>query len=97
MKQMKKLFIVMTLALLIGLVGNLCAEEEEVMETDLSDLPEIVLAAAEGAKEDIVITGYRQENELGQLIYEVQGLVDEMCYEIEVTENGQVLDIEECD
>lgn len=72
-------------------------DEVVVMETDISKLPDIVSAAAQGAKENFAITGFTKEVEVGQLVYDVYGLSQDLCYEIEVTENGQVLDIENCD
>jgi len=93
MERWKRSLMIMVLALSLSFTSNLVAEEKEgmeeggeeveAMETDLSKLPEIILTAAEGAIENIVITGFRQENELGQLTYEVEGLVEETCYEIE--------------
>jgi len=98
MSTFKKLLIFAVLGAIIGISGPTWADDEDGdLNTDLTELPEVVLAAAEGAKDGITITGFKSETEMGQLIYEVQGTADEMCYEIEVTENGQVLEIEDCD
>jgi len=59
--------------------------------------PDLVLAAANKAVPGGEVTGIEEETEDGQLIYEVQKEVDGVKYEIEVTADGEVLEIEEGD
>lgn len=77
-------------------VGRLNAEGEQ-RDRDLSKLSEVVRQAAEGAKEGIVLSEFGTETEGGQFIYEITGSVGSECFEIEVTPDGKVLEIEECD
>lgn len=71
--------------------------EEERAERQLSTLPANVREAVEQSQEGIRLTGFATEVEGGQLIYEVKGIADGQCYEIEVTQAGQVLETEKCD
>ena len=59
--------------------------------------PDPVLTAANEAVPGGEVTGVVEEEENGQLVYEVQKLVDGIEYEIEVTADGEVLEIEEGD
>jgi uncharacterized membrane protein YkoI len=71
--------------------------EDEKREKDLSKLPDKVHETARNAKEGIALTGFSTEHEGGRLIYEVEGNVDSKCYEIEITSEGKVVEIEKCD
>ncbi len=59
--------------------------------------PDPVLTAANEALPDGEVTGVVEEEENGQLVYEVQKTVNGVNYEIEVTADGEVLEIEEGD
>ena len=97
MKFSKKSFVLPGLLIFMALVFRVHAEEIEAGEKELSNLPEKVRAAAEASQKDIVLTGYNIEDESGQLLYEVKGTVGAQCYEMEITEEGKILETEECD
>lgn len=59
--------------------------------------PDPVLTAANEAVPGGEVTGVVEEEENGQLVYEVQKTVNGVNYEIEVTADGEVLEIEEGD
>lgn len=59
--------------------------------------PDLILDAANEALPGGAVTGVVEEEENGQTVYEVQKLVDGIEYEIEVTADGEVLEIEEGD
>ena len=67
------------------------------IEVALSDVPEAVLAAARKAVPGIKISSVEQETEGGEVIYDVEGVVDGKEYEVEVSATGKVLEIEEED
>jgi len=85
--------------LLIALAG--CASMRECMNGEksipLSEVPAAARDAATAAVEGIVLTEAEVEKEDGQLVYELEGKVGEKEYEIEVTADGKVLEIEEED
>ena len=62
-----------------------------------SSAPDPVLTAANEAVPGGEVKGVVEEEENGQIVYEVQKLVDGIEYEIEVTADGEVLEIEEGD
>jgi len=82
---------------LVCLVG--CESLESVFEKEkevpLSDVPQAAIAAAERAVEGITLTEAEMEEEDGQTVYVVEGEADGKEYEIEVTAEGQVLDVEQ--
>ena len=59
--------------------------------------PDPVLIAANEAVPGGEVKGVVEEEENGQLVYEVQKTVNGVNYEIEVTADGEVLEIEEGD
>ena len=67
------------------------------IEVALSDVPEAVLAAAKKAVPGIKISSVEKETEGGEVIYDVEGVVDGKEYEVEVSAAGKVLEIEEED
>ncbi len=75
-----------------------CATIESLFEREkpipLSQVPAAALKAAEAAVEGIVLTGAEVEEEDGRPVYEIQGHTKGMEYEIEVTADGRVIDIE---
>ncbi|MHC4915645.1 MAG: PepSY domain-containing protein [Planctomycetota bacterium] len=70
-------------------------ETEE--KVPLSKVPEVVKAAALKAVPGIVLTGAEKEVENGKVVYELEGTVRGKKYEIEVTPEGKVLEVEEDD
>jgi hypothetical protein len=62
-----------------------------------SSAPDLILDAANKAVPGGEVTGVVEEEEDGQLVYEVQKSVNGVNYEIEVTAEGEVLEIEEGD
>ncbi len=93
---MRTVSIVMGLAL-VCLVG--CESLESVFEREkeipLSQVPQPALAAAEGAVEGIALTEAEMEKEDGQTVYVLEGEAGGKEYEIEVTAEGKVLEVEE--
>lgn len=93
---MNKWHVLMVIAL-IGVAG--CASMEDLLESeeevDLANVPEIVLEAARGAVEGIVLSEAEIETEDGATVYELEGTANGMEYEIEVTADGTVLEVEQ--
>jgi hypothetical protein len=81
-------------------LSALMAESERLdgtgaREIPLSDVPVAARAAAEGAVPGIRLTEAEVEEEQGRLVYELEGVLDGMEHEIEVTAEGEVLEVEE--
>ena len=76
-----------------------CSSENPVASQTMApgSAPDVVLAAANEAVPGGTVTGIEEEEEGGQTVYEVQKLVNGVNYEIEVTADGEVLEIEEGD
>lgn len=93
---MRTLYFVIALAL-ICLVGCESLESmfEKEKEVPLSEVPQAALTAAEGAVEGITLTEAEMEEEDGQTVYVVEGEAAGKEYEIEVTADGKVLEVEE--
>ena len=93
---MRVWYIVIALAL-VCLVG--CESLESMFENEkeipLSDVPQPAIAAAEGAVEGIALTEAEMEEEDGQTVYVLEGEAAGKEYEIEVTADGEVLEVEE--
>ncbi len=68
---------------------------EKEKEIPLSDVPQAALTAAEGAVEGITLTEAETEEEDGQTVYILEGEAAGKVYEIEVTADGEVLEVEE--
>ena len=82
------------IATVLGLTG--CATTEEHEESvPMSEVPAPVLEAAQAAVEGIVLSEAEVEMEDGQLVYEIEGKVNGKEYSIEVTADGEVLEVEE--
>jgi len=58
-------------------------------------VPEPALTAAQGAVEGITLTEAEMETEDGQTVYVLEGEAAGKEYEIEVTADGKVLEVEE--
>jgi len=100
MVNTKRLFfsaiILLGLTLVLGgFIG--CGNDNSVVSLSPASTPDIVLQAADDAVPGGEITGIEREEEDGLYIYEVQKLVDGVNYEIEITAEGEVLEIEQGD
>lgn len=90
------------LALVMGLTATgLRAEEEDddgkEEKIELKDVPEAVLKAAQAAVKDIVFSKAEKETKGEKVIYELKGKAGEKTYEVEVSAEGKVLEVEEED
>ena len=88
---MKTLVNVSAISLSLLLLGA-CASNE--VEVPLSEVPDVVLAAAREARPGIELTEAELETEDGVQVYELEGELDGVEYEIEVSPSGEVLEIE---
>jgi hypothetical protein len=93
---MRTWFFVFGLVLICGLG---CASLHDMFEKDkevpLSDVPAEALKAAQGAVDGITIAEAEMEKEGGQTLYTFEGEASGKKYEIEVTPEGKVLEVEE--
>ncbi len=86
----------------IGLVlicGLGCASLEDLFENEkeipLSEVPAAAVKAAQGEVEGINLTEAEVEEEDGETVYILDGTAAGKEYEIEVTAEGKVLEVEE--
>ena len=63
----------------------------------LARVPGNVLAAAQGAVAGIMLSRAERERERSGIVYDIVGMVNGHAYEIEVTADGHVLEIEDDD
>ena len=63
----------------------------------LERVPVNVLAAAQGAVDGIMLSRAERERERSGIVYDIVGMVNGHAYEIEVTADGHVLEIEDDD
>lgn len=93
---MKAWYLVFGLILICGLgcatLDDLFEQEKEV---PLSDVPAVALEAAQGAVDGVNITEAEMEKEDGQTVYVFEGDANGKEYEIEVTPEGKVNEVEE--
>lgn len=68
---------------------------EKEREIPLSEVPQEALAAAQGAVDGITLTEAEVEKEKGLTVYELEGIANGIEYEIEVTADGKVLEVEQ--
>jgi uncharacterized membrane protein YkoI len=80
--------------LVVGCSSQLGIKESET-QILLSDVPPQVLAAARTALPGIELSSPELEEENGDLVFELGGILDGKEYEIEISPDGQVLDVEE--
>jgi uncharacterized membrane protein YkoI len=71
---------------------SLFEDEKEIPLTQVSDA---AVAAAKGAVEGITLKEAAVEDEDGQTVYILEGIADGQEYEIEVTAEGKVLEVEQ--
>ena len=93
---MRAWYFVFCLVLICGLG---CASLDELFEKEkdvpLSEVPQEALKAAQGAVDGITITEAETEKEDGETVYIFDGELNGKEYEIEVTSEGKVLEVEE--
>jgi uncharacterized membrane protein YkoI len=75
-------------------------EQEEIdiekeLTVELAAVPAGVIAAATKALPGINLTDAEYEEEDGLMVYELEGTLGEARYEIEVTPEGEVLEVEQ--
>jgi hypothetical protein len=86
----------LSVSMLVCLAANapLWAEEQSIA---LSDVPSAAIAAAEAAVPGLRISAAEVEDEHGQTVYELEGSANGVEYEVEVTVDGRVLEVESDD
>ena len=93
---MRVWYFVFSLILICGLG---CASLDDLFEQEkeipLSEVPQEALKAAQGAVDGITITEAETEKEDGKTVYIFDGELNGKEYEIEVTPEGTVLEVEE--
>ncbi len=93
---MRAWYFVFSLVLICGLG---CASLDDLFEQEkdvpLSEVPQEALKAAQGAVDGITITEAEMEKEDGETVYIFDGELNGKEYEIEVTPEGKVLEVEE--
>lgn len=94
---MNKLNIKLFLTVLILSFGISVADDEKEKEIPLSDVPKIVMDAAQKAVPGIELSEADVEETPDGLVYELEGILDGKEYEIEISADGTVLNIEEED
>ncbi|MFC1651375.1 PepSY domain-containing protein [Candidatus Latescibacterota bacterium] len=93
-----KRVIILGAVILIGLV--LCITlfamvEETEKEIPLSEVPKKAITGAQKSVDGIKFVRAEAEEEDGVLIYDLEGVADGKEYEIEVTAEGKVLEVEQ--
>ena len=78
----------------IGIPASVACTEEDI---PLSEVPELVMAAASEAVERIVIVEAERIGDDDTVVYELEGRAGGIEYEIHVSPTGEVLRIEEDD
>jgi len=68
---------------------------EQKAEVAAADLPAVVTAAVLKALPDGKITGSEKEVEDGKVVYDVEVMVGDAKYEVEVSAEGEVIEIEQ--
>ncbi|MHC4170276.1 MAG: PepSY domain-containing protein, partial [Planctomycetota bacterium] len=68
---------------------------ENEKEIPLSEVPAAAVAAAKGAVAGIELTEADVEKEDGRMVYDIEGTANGKEYTIEVTAEGEVLEVEE--
>ena len=80
--------------LLAGAMIVLHTKEKNERKIPLSEVPEIIIDAAERAVEGIELTEAEIEKENNKKIYELEGIANGKEYEVEIDDKGTVLDVE---
>jgi len=84
-------------ALLISACAMSPEAVENEMEIELDAVPANVIAAANRALPGIQLSEAEYEEEEGLMVYELEGMLGATRYEIEITPEGEVLEIEQID
>lgn len=80
-----------------NLTGNAVpasALTEEEVNVPLDEVPESIRDAAEAAVPGIVFSEAERETENGVVVYDLEGTANGVEYEVEVSEDGEVLEVE---
>ncbi len=95
---MRAWYFVIGLVLICGLG---CASLDDLFENEkeipLSEVPAAAVKAAQGEVEGINLTEAEVEEEDGETVYIIEGTAAGKEYEIEVTAEGKVLEVEEAE
>lgn len=94
---MTKYLILLGTTLLVSACAMSPEEAENEMEIDLDAVPANVIAAATSALPGIELSEAEYEEEEGLMVYELEGMLGDTRYEIEITPEGEVLEIEQID
>jgi len=86
------ILLIVLAALTLGAFIAVAGDGERRIE--LSEVPDKVMEAAKQAVEGILLTAAEVEIERGVTIYELLGTAHGKRYEIEVTEDGRVIEVE---
>lgn len=70
-------------------------DPENEIDIDLADVPAGIMEAAREALPGIEISEAEFEEEDGAMIYELEGMLGEQRYEIEIGQDGEIIEIEE--
>ncbi len=70
---------------------------EDEKEVPLSEVPAPALQAAQRAVEGIILTEAEMDMEDGRTVYDIEGTANGVEYEIEVTADGKILEVEQED
>ena len=93
---MRAWYLIFSVFLICGLG---CATLDELFDKEkevaLSDVPAEALKAAQGAVDRVTITEAEMEKEKGETVYVFEGEANGKKYEIEVTAEGKVPEVEE--
>lgn len=86
-----QIFIII-LSIAIGAFAG-CGDKDD--KIPLSEVPDVVLTAAQNAVEGIEITEAEIEKTGEGIIYELEGTADGKIYEIEVSPDGKIIEVEQ--
>lgn len=69
-------------------------DRDDEQDIDLNDVPQAAMAAAQAAVQGIEFTSAETEVEKGVTVYSLEGVAGAQEYEVEVTAEGKVLEVE---
>jgi hypothetical protein len=95
--MMKRIYLLAAFLLVVGLVTLAAFGGDDETEIPLEKVPDVVRQAVLEAVPGIELLEAEVEEENGHLVYELEGVLDGKTYEIEVTEDGEVLKVEQDD
>ncbi len=88
--------LLLTCALGCASVKSMLGGEDD-KEVPLSEVPTPALQAAQGAVDGVILTEAEMDEEDGRTVYDIEGTANGVEYEIEVTADGKVLEVEQED